>query len=197
MAGRGDVEIIGLRADRGCLGTDRLLHRHLATLQERRVGTCADDLAGGCEMRREIRDDGRIGLDRPLFVRNVFAVGIACVPAVIGEQPDIYAERVEHVEAALRYWGRNQMLPDRPELVVNDRAAVEGADGKCDRKRLDQKTHADGRPAGDDGEADAGLVQPAHGCLCAIGQYFVLRQQGAVDVGNNKRNAGHWVTRFN
>ena len=89
------------------------------------------------------------------------------------------------------------MLLDRLERGVDDRTAVEGADGKRDRKRLDQKTHADGRPAGDDGEADAGRMQLAHGCLCAIGQNFVLRQQGAVDVGNNKRDTGHWGTRFN
>ena len=89
------------------------------------------------------------------------------------------------------------MLLDRLELGVDDRAAVEGADGQRDRKRLDQKAHADGRPAGDDGEADAGVVQFAHGRLGAIGQNFVLRQQGAVDVGNHKRDTGHWGTRFN
>ena len=148
-------------------------------------------------MGREIRDDGRIGLDRALFVRDVFAVGIARVPAVVAEQPDIDTERIEHVEAALRHRRGDQMLLDRLEPGVDDRTAVEGADGKHDRKRLDQKAHADGRPAGDDGEADAGLVQSAHGCLCAIGQNLVLRQQGAVDVGNNKRDAGHWGTRFN
>ena len=37
----------------------------------------------------------------------------------------------------------------------------------------------------------AGRMQPAHGCLCPVGQNFVLRQQGAVDVGNNKRNTCH------
>jgi hypothetical protein len=87
------------------------------------------------------------------------------------------------------------MLLDRPEPGVNDRTAVEGADGKRDRKRLDQKAHADGRPAGDDGEADAGRMQPAHGRSRPIGQNLFLRQQGAIDVGNNKRDTCHWGTR--
>jgi hypothetical protein len=89
------------------------------------------------------------------------------------------------------------MLLERLEPGINDRTAVEGADRKCDRKRLDQKAHADGRPAGDDGEADAGRMQLAHGRSCPIGQNFVLRQQGAVDIGNNKRDTGHCETRFN
>ena len=197
MTGRRDIEIIGLRADSGRLPADRLFHRHLAALQQRRVRTGANDLAGAREMRREIRNDGQIGLDRAFLVRNIFAIGIACVPALIGEQPDLDAERVEHVEAALRHISSNQMLLDRLERGVDDRAAIEGADGERDRKRLDQKAHADGRPAGDDAEADAGRMQPAHRCLCAIGQNLVLCQQGAVDVGDNKRNTGHWGTRFN
>ncbi len=100
---RRDVEIVGLRTNRGRLAADRLFHRHLAALQQRSVRTGADDLAGACEMRGEIRDDGRIGLDRQFLVRDVLAVGIAGVPALIGEQPDVDAERVEHVEAALRH----------------------------------------------------------------------------------------------
>ena len=130
-------------------------------------------------------------------MRNVLAVRVARVPALVGEEPDIDAERIEHVETALRHARSDQMLLDRPELVVDDRAAVEGADGQRDRKRLDQKAHPDSRPAGDDSEADTGLVQLAYGRLRAVGQNFVLRQQGAVDVGDNKRNAGHWGTRFN
>src|SRR3954470_14709371 len=99
-------------------------------------------------MRSEIRDDGRVRFDRQLLMRDVLAVAIARVPAVIGEQPDVDAERIKHVEAALRHGRRNQVLLDRPELAVDDRTAVEGADRKRDRKRLDQKTHADGWPAG-------------------------------------------------
>ena len=47
VARRRDVEIIGLRADRGGLRAHRLLHRGFAALQQRRIGAGADDLAGG------------------------------------------------------------------------------------------------------------------------------------------------------
>src|SRR5882724_12659988 len=86
------------------------------------------------------------------------------------------------------------MLFDRLELRVDDGAAVERADRECDRQRLDQKSHADGRPAGDDGETYAGLVQLTDRALVALRQHLVLGQQGAVDIGNNERNAGHGAT---
>ena len=57
------------------------------------------------------------------------------------------------------------MLLDRLQLRIDDRAAVEGADRQRERQRLDQKPHADGRAAGGDGEADAGLVQLLHRAL--------------------------------
>jgi hypothetical protein len=142
MTRRRHVEVVVLGANRGRLAADRFLHRCFAALQPRKVRTGADDLAGFRQMRGEIRDDGRIRLDRQLLVRDVLAVAIARVPAVIGEQPDIDAERIEHVEAALRHGRRNQVLLDRPELAVDDRAAVERADRQRDRKRLDQKAHA-------------------------------------------------------
>ena len=81
-------------------------------------------------------------------------------------------------------------------LRIDDRAAVEGSDRERDRERLDQEAHADGRTAGDDGEADAGLMQLAHRALGGVGQGLVFRQQRAVDVGDDKRDAGHWGTRF-
>ena len=87
--------------------------------------------------------------------------------------------------------GRDQMLFDRIQLRIDDRAAVEGADRKRDLQRLDQKSHADGRPAGGDGEADAGCMQPPHRGLGAFGQGLVLGQQGAVDIGDDEGDAGH------
>src|SRR5260221_7381917 len=98
------------------------------------------------------------------------------------------------MEAAVRHVGPDQMLLDRLKLRIDDRAAVERADRECDLQRFDQKTHADGRPAGDDGEADPGLVQLANRALVALRQHLVLGQQGAVDIGNNERDAGHGAT---
>jgi len=69
-----------------------------------------------------------IGPDRALFVRDVCAVAVAREPLVVGEQPDIDSELVQHAEAALDRGGRDQMLLDRIEPGVDDRAAVEGAE---------------------------------------------------------------------
>jgi hypothetical protein len=113
-------------------------------------------------------------LDRKLLVRNVFAVRIAGQPLVVGEQPDIDAEFNKHINAALRCPGRDQMLFDRSQPGVDDRAAVERADRQCNLKRLDQKAHADGRSAGDDGETDTGLVQLANRTLVALRQHLVF-----------------------
>ena len=74
---------------------------------------------------------------------------------------------------------------------IDDRAAVEGAEGQGDRKRLDQKSHADGRAAGDDGKTDAGFAQPPHRIPGSIGQRLVLGNQRAVDVGDNELDTGH------
>src|SRR6185312_9190426 len=69
--------------------------------------------------------------------------------------------------------------------------AVEGADRQRDLKRLDQESHADGRPARGDGEADPGFMQLPHGGARGLGQTLVLGQQRAVDIGHHERNAGH------
>jgi hypothetical protein len=46
-------------------------------------------------------------------MRDVFAVAVAGEPEIVGEQPDIDAEFVEHVETALRRGRGNQILLDR------------------------------------------------------------------------------------
>ena len=113
VARRGDVEVIALRPHRGCLRAQRLLHRGFAALQQRRIGAGADDLAGGREIRRKIRNDGRIGPDRALFIWNVFAVGSPREPELVGKQPDIDAEFVQHVETTPGRGRGDQMLLDR------------------------------------------------------------------------------------
>ena len=50
---------------------------------------------------------------------------VAREPLIVGEQPDIDAELVKHIEAALRRVRRDQMLLDRLQLRIDDRAAVE------------------------------------------------------------------------
>ena len=64
--------------------------------------------------------------------------------------------------------------------------------GKRDRERLDQKPHADGRAAGDDGEADAGIAAAAapRPCVPSV-RILSLGEQGAVDIGNDEGDAGH------
>ena len=88
------------------------------------------------------------------FSCETYSPRIACVPALIGEQPDIDANALSTSRLRCATAG-DQCCSIGLKSGVDDRAAVEGADGKRDRQRLDQKTHADGRPAGDDGEADA------------------------------------------
>ena len=83
------------------------------------------------------------------------------------------------------------MLFDHLELRIDDAAAVEGPDRQRDGKRLDQEPHAEGRTAGGDGEADAGLVQPPYRGPGAVGQRLVFCQQRAVDIGNHQRDKGH------
>jgi len=116
-------------------------------LQQRCIGTGADDLARGREIRCEIRNDGRIGPNRQFLMRDVFTVGVAREPFFVGEQPDIDAEFVQHVDAALSCGRRDQVLLDRIELRVDDRTSIKGPDRKRDPKRLDQKPHADSRTA--------------------------------------------------
>src|SRR5262249_28181239 len=58
------------------------------------------------------------------------------------------------------------------------------------------KIHADGGPAGDDGEADisrAQLLDRRFGC---VGQALVLGDQRAIDVGNDEFYAGHAGSSF-
>src|SRR6266436_3686153 len=190
-AGRGDIEIIALRSDRGGVCSQRPLHRDFAALQQCRIGARADDLAGSGQIRCEIRNDGRIGADGAYFVWDVFAIAMAGEPELAGKQPDIDPEFVEHIEAPLSCRGRNQMLFDHLELRIDDAAAVEGPDRQRDRKRLDQKPHADGRTAGGDGKADAGIVQPLYRGPGAVGQRLVFCQQRAVDVRYDNGDAGH------
>ncbi len=157
----------------------------------RRVRAGADDLAGAGEVGREIRNDDRVMLDRPLLMRNIFAVRIARQPLVIGEQPDVDAEFAKQVDTALRHGRRDQVLFDRLQLRIDNRTAVEGADRQVDRQRFDQEVHADGRAAGDDGEADPCRAQLAHRGFRVRGKQLVLGHERAVDIGNNKGNAGH------
>jgi len=61
------------------------LDRDFAALQQRRIGTGADDLAGGLQIRREIPDDGRLGPDGAFFVWDVFAIAASSEPLFVGE----------------------------------------------------------------------------------------------------------------
>jgi hypothetical protein len=142
-------------------------------------------------MRREILNNGRIGPDRELFMRDIGAGGIAREPFFVGEQPDIDAELVQDGNTAFRRGCRDQMLLDRIQLGIDDRTAVEGADRQGDLKRLDQKPHADGRAARGDGEADAALVQFANRGLRGFGQGLVLGQQRAIHIRYDEGDAGH------
>ena len=169
----------------------RLLHRDLAALEQRRIGAGADDLAGARHEGRKIIGERRIEFDGIAFVRHVFAVVAANDPLLVGEQPDVDAEFVQHLDAAPGCSGRDQMLLDRLQLRIDDRTAVERPDRKRDAERLDQKPHADRRPAAGDGKTDAGIVQPLHRALRAIGQTLVVGHQGAVDVGDHQRDAVH------
>ena len=121
-----------------------------------------------------------------LLMRDVFAASVVDQPFVVGEQPDVGAELAEDLQAALSCVFRNQMLLDRIHLGIDDRGAVERADRQPQRQRLDQEAHADRGPAGGDGEADAGLVQPLHRGPRTLGQRLVLGQQRAVDVGDHQ-----------
>src|SRR6185437_12065936 len=94
-------------------------------------------------------------------------------------------------EAASSRGGAQDMLLDRIHVGIDDRTAVEGADRQFDLQGLDQKVHADGRPARDNGESDFRLMQALDCGDRAIGQGLVFGQQRAVDVGNHHRNAGH------
>src|ERR1700678_3986282 len=83
------------------------------------------------------------------------------------------------------------MLFDRVQLCIDDRTAVEGPDRQRDLKRLDQKSHANRRTAGSDGEADAARLQAPHRALGAFGQDLVFGQEGAVDIRDDEGDAGH------
>src|SRR5690349_813085 len=88
------------------------------------------------------------------------------------------------------------MLLDRPQLRIDDRRAVEGADRQRQRQRLDEKFHAEGGTAGDDGEANSGRAQLLDRGLGGIGQPLVMGDQRAVDVGDNEFDAGHAGSSF-
>src|SRR5689334_18494045 len=108
--------------------------------------------------------------DRALFVADIFAVRVTRKPLIAREYPDIDAELFEQPDRAPRDTGRQEVLLDRLQLRVDDRTAVEGTERQRQRQRLDQKVHADGRTAGDDGEADPGGAQPLDRGLRRLGQ---------------------------
>ena len=124
-------------------------------------------------------------------MRNVFAVGPAGEPEFVGEQPDVDAEFVQDIETALRRGSGDQMCFDRVQLWIDDRTSIEGPDRQRDREPFDQKPHADGGPAGDDGETDICRVQFAHRGLGRLGDALVPRQQRAVDIGHHQLDFGH------
>src|SRR5262245_48717818 len=135
-------------------------------------------------------------LDRELLEADIFAVRIACQPLVAGEQPDVDAELFEQVDRTPGDIGRQEVLLDRLQLRVDDRAAVERAKRQRQRQRLDQEIHADGGAAGHDGEADTRRAQPADRSPGCVGQTLVLGDQRAVDVGNDEPYAGHAGSSF-
>src|SRR5260370_9247809 len=93
-------------------------------------------------------------------MRAVLEVGPTLVPEIRGEQPDIDTEFVEHLKAALSRGCGDQMLLDRVQLRIDDATPVESPDRQRDRKRPDQKSHADDGSAGGNGETHAAVVQP-------------------------------------
>ena len=155
VARRGDIEIIALRLDRGCLRAHCLPYGGLAALQQLRIGTGADNFAGTRHIRRKIPDDGRIGPDGAYFIRDIFTIAIAREPGIVGEQPDIDTEFVQQIEAALSRGRGDQVLFDRVQLRIDNRTAVERPDRQRDPERLDQESHAGCRTAADDSETDA------------------------------------------
>ena len=75
------------------------------------------------------------------------------------------------------------------EIGLNDHAAVEAGDRFGDFQRLDQHLHAPRRPPAGNPKQDAGIVQLLHRLDGARGENFVLRDQRAIDVGDDQTNA--------
>ena len=144
--GRGDVEIIVLRAHRGRLRAQRLLHRRLAARQLLEIGADEPTTLQAFD-RYGVKSSITVG--SALIARFSFGT-YSPSPFLVSHWSWVNSQMstpifAQHLEAARHRGGRDQMLLDRVHGGIDDRAAVEGADRKRDRKRLDQEAHADRR----------------------------------------------------
>ena len=103
VAGRGDVEIIGLRADGSGLAADRLLHRRLRSASRApdrswRRRSCR---RGPDRARNPRRWSARLG-SRAARARHIRRPDCAYQPLVAGEQPDVDAELSSSIDGCAR-----------------------------------------------------------------------------------------------
>src|SRR5215469_9339837 len=74
---------------------------------------------------------------------------------------------------------------------MNEHAAVEGRDWFCEGKRLNQHFDAERRPTAGKGECDISISKALHGVNRSRGQHLLLRDQSAVDIGDDQANIPH------
>src|SRR5215472_3417668 len=74
---------------------------------------------------------------------------------------------------------------------MNEYSAVEGSDWFCEAKGLNQHFDAERRSTAGKGEYDVSISKALHGVNRSRGQHLLLRDQSAVDIGNDQANIPH------
>ena len=90
--------------------------------------------------------------------------------------------------------GRDQHLLDDAEgrqVGLDDRAGIIAAERQLQAQRLDHHAQPERRAAAADRKRDAACVQPLDRRDRARGQHLVVRDEGAVDIGDDQRDASH------
>src|SRR5712671_4023261 len=83
------------------------------------------------------------------------------------------------------------MLLDHCKIRPDDGAAIEGADRKPERQRLDEHPHAHGWTAAIHGELNTAFLQQPHRTHGRIRQALIRSDQRAVNIRDDKRNPFH------
>ncbi len=154
------------------------------------------DLDHVIEAGPEIGNDLRRELDHRLLVLDMRRMRIADQPVRAGIDPRIETVLQDDLDRLFRAFDRKDVLFDDRHVGLDEDRAVESADRRLERQRLDQHRHAARRPPARDGKRDSCVLNRFDRRPRSRGQHLVFGQQRAVHIRDHQRHVRHARTTF-
>ena len=191
--GENRSRLIALR--RGLLAKDpgRELADDVRFASRDRIQVVADphDLHDFVHLTGEIRNNGGRKFDRPFLAIDVRPVAFTNKPIVAAVDPGVELVRRDDRENRFNRMSRQDVLFEQGKVRPDKPPAIECGQRSSETERPAEHLHSARRTAARDREGNARARQSLHVRDRPRGQHFLVRNQRAVDIGQDQLDRTH------